>query len=34
MVFGCLGHNDHELVQFKIFDVRRKKVSRYATLDF
>ncbi|KAK4811191.1 hypothetical protein QYF61_019822 [Mycteria americana] len=34
MVGGCLGHSDHEMVEFKIFGVMRKKVSRVATLDF
>ena len=34
MVGGCLGHSDHEMVEFKIFSVMRKKDSRVATLDF
>lgn len=34
MVGGCLGHSDHELVDFKIFGVMRKKDSRAGTLDF
>lgn len=34
MVGGCLGHSDHELVELKTFGVRKKKVSRVATLDF
>ena len=25
MVGGCLGHSDHEMVEFKIFGVMRKK---------
>ena len=25
MVGGCLGHSDHEMVEFKIFSVMRKK---------
>ncbi|GAB0178757.1 hypothetical protein GRJ2_000341000 [Grus japonensis] len=33
-VGGCLGRNDHKMVQFKIFGVMRKKISRVATLDF
>ncbi|KAK4811148.1 hypothetical protein QYF61_019779 [Mycteria americana] len=33
MVGGCVGHSDHEMVEFKIFGVMRKKVSRVATLD-
>lgn len=33
-VDGCLGHSDHELVEVKIFGVRRQKVSRVATPDF
>ena len=33
MIGGCLGHSDHEMVEFKIFGVMRKKVSRVATLD-
>lgn len=28
MVGGCLGHSDHEMVEFKIFSVMRKMVSR------
>ena len=34
MVGGCLGHSDHEMVEFKIFSIMRKKDSRVATLDF
>ena len=34
MIGGCLGHSDHEMVEFKIFSVMTKKVSRVATLDF
>jgi len=34
MVGGCLGHSDHEMIEFKIFDVMRKMGSRVATLDF
>jgi len=34
MVGGCPGHSDHEMVEFKIFSVMRKKDSRVATLDF
>lgn len=34
MVGGCLGHSDHEMVEFKFFGVMRKKASRVATLDF
>lgn len=33
-VGGCHGHRDLEIVEFKIFGVRNKKVSRVATLDF
>lgn len=33
-VGGCLVQNDHELGEFKIFGVKRKKVSRVVTLDF
>lgn len=32
-VGGCLGHSNHE-IEFTIFGVRRKMVSRVATLDF
>jgi len=31
---GCLGHSDHEIVEFKVFSVVRKQDSRVATLDF
>ena len=34
VVGHCLGHSDHEMFQFKIFSVMRKKDSRVATLDF
>ncbi|XP_040977464.1 uncharacterized protein LOC121232961 [Aquila chrysaetos chrysaetos] len=34
LVGGCLGHSDHEMVEFKIFSVMRKQDSRVATLDF
>ena len=34
MVGSCLGHSDHEMLEFKIFSVMRKKDSRVATLDF
>lgn len=34
MVGGCCGHSDHKMVEFKIFDVMRKMISRVATLDF
>ena len=34
MVGVCLGHSDHEMVEFKLLSVMRKKVSRVATLDF
>ena len=34
MVGGCVGHSDHEMVEFKIFSVMRKKDSRVATLGF
>ena len=34
MVGGCLGHSDHEMVEFKLLSVKRKKDSRVATLDF
>ena len=34
MVGGCLGHSDHEMVEFKIFCVIIIKDSRVATLDF
>ena len=33
-VGGGLGHSDHIMVKFKFFGVRRKKVSRVATVDF
>jgi len=31
---SCPGHSDHEMVEFKIFSVLRKKDSRVATLNF
>ena len=34
MVGGCVGHSDHEMAEFKIFSVMRKKDGRVATLDF
>lgn len=34
MVGYCLGHSDHEMVEFKIFSVMREKGSQVATLDF
>jgi len=34
IVGGCLCHSDHEMVEFKIFSVMRKKDSRAASLDF
>ncbi|PKU30465.1 rna-directed dna polymerase from mobile element hypothetical protein [Limosa lapponica baueri] len=34
MVGVCLSHSDHETVEFKIFSVMKKKVSRVAALDF
>jgi len=34
LVGGCLGHCDHEIVEFKIFGDMRKTVSRATTLDF
>lgn len=33
MVGGCLGHCDHELLEFRGYGVRRKKLTRVATLD-
>ena len=32
MVGGCLGHSDHDMAEFKIFSVMRKKDSRAAGL--
>lgn len=32
MVGGCLAHSDQVIVEFKIFDAMRKKVSRVAIL--
>jgi len=34
MVGGYGGHSDHEMVEFKIFSVMRKKDSRVASLNF
>jgi len=34
MVGGCLDHSDHETVEFNIFSVMRRKVSRVVTLGF
>lgn len=34
MVDGCLGRRDHKIVEFTIFGVMRKMVSRVDTLDF
>lgn len=34
MVGGSLGHSAHEMAEFKIFGVKRKKVSSVAVLDF
>ena len=34
MVGGCLGHSDHEITEFKIASVMRKKDSIVSTLDF
>ena len=34
MVGGCLGHSDHEIIEFKIVSVMRKKDSIVSTLDF
>lgn len=34
MVGGFLDHSDHEIVDFKIFGVMRKKFGTVATLDF
>lgn len=28
---GCLGHNDHEIVEFKMFGDRRKTVTKALT---
>lgn len=33
MIDGCLVHRDHEMVEFKIFSVMGKKISRVAALD-
>jgi len=33
MVSGCLGHSDHDMIEFKTVSVMRKKDSRVATLD-
>ncbi|GAB0202528.1 mitochondrial enolase superfamily member 1 [Grus japonensis] len=30
---GCLGHSDHEVVEFKIFGDRRKTATKTSTLD-
>jgi len=34
MVGGCLGHSDHEMVEFKSFNVTKKKDGRVAALDY
>ncbi|KAK4827846.1 LOW QUALITY PROTEIN: hypothetical protein QYF61_021983 [Mycteria americana] len=34
MVGGCLGHSDHEVIEFLILGEVRRGVSRTATLDF
>jgi len=34
VVGGCLGHSDHQVVEFKIFRVMRKKDNRVATSEF
>ncbi|KAK4829737.1 hypothetical protein QYF61_006446 [Mycteria americana] len=34
MVGGCLGHSDHEMIDFSILGEVRRGVSRTATLDF
>ena len=31
---GFLGHDDYEMLEFKVLSVMRKKNSRVATLDF
>lgn len=33
MVGGCSSHSDHKTVEFNIFGVRRKKISRIPILD-
>jgi len=33
-VGGCLGHCGHDMAEFNIFSVKRKKDNRVATLDF
>ena len=32
MIGGCLGHSDHEMVEFKVFGNMRKTVSRATNL--
>lgn len=34
MIGGCLGHSNHEMVEFKIFGDMRKIVIRATSLDF
>ena len=34
IVGGCPGHRDQEIMEFKIFSVKKKKDSRVVTVDF